>query len=84
MRFVFGWRERPNPKIQIEPMMEHELSRILFEKEKIMRSAICFPDKSLIWGPPLEIGVVETFKIQNLDFTMTEALWQVAIPKESS
>ena len=82
MRFVSGWRDRPNPKINMEPMLESELTDTLERKEKTMHSAICFPDKSLIWGPVTEVGVVEMLKIRSPDFTLTDALWQIAIPKD--
>ena len=77
-----GWRDRPNPSINIEPLLESEITATLARKDKTMRSAICFPDKSLIWGPVTEVGMVEMLKIRNPDFTLTEALWQVAVPKE--
>ena len=82
MRFVMGWRDRPNPEINIEPLLESDLTSTLMRKDNIMRSAICFPDRSLIWGPVTEIGVVEMLKVCNPDFTLTESLWQIAIPKE--
>ena len=77
-----GWRDRPNPEINIEPLLESDLTSTLMRKDNIMRSAICFPDRSLIWGPVTEVGVVEMLKIRSSDFTLTDALWQIAIPKD--
>ena len=42
---------------------------------------MCFNEEELLWGPVVEIGVVDTFSIQNSEFFFTEALWQVTCPK---
>ena len=81
MRFVYGHHRRPNSDIDLNPMMEWEMENIL-EKDRLKyKSALCFPDKILIWGPAVEVGMVETLEIQNSDVFFCEALWQITTPK---
>ena len=82
MRFVYGHRNRPNPDINLEPMDDWELNRILNrETNNKRKSVLCFAREELIWGPQVEVGVVETLAIQGKDFLMSEALCQVTTPK---
>ena len=82
MRFVYGHRNRPNPDINLEPMDEWELNRILNrENKRKCKSVLCFANKELTWGPQVEIGVVETLSIQGRDFWLSETLCQVSTPK---
>ena len=83
MRFIHGFHNRPNPLINLEPLGDADIQYVLDRENKRFKSVICLPDKELIWGPRLEIGMVETMMIRNEDFEFTECLWQVATPKVS-
>ena len=65
----------------MEPMANWELEAILDREIKKNKAVLCFPQKELVWGPLVEIGVVETFNIQNSEFHFCESLWQITTPK---
>ena len=81
MRHVYGFRNRPNPDISMEPMANWELEAILDRETRKNKAVLCFPQRELVWGPLVEIGVVETFDIQNSEFHFCESLWQIVTPK---
>ena len=83
MRYIYGLHHRPNPNIKLEPLCEGEMEYVLQRENNRFKSVLCLPGKELLWGPKLEIGMVEVFKIQNYDFEFVECLWQVATPKVS-
>ena len=81
MRFVFGHHHRPNPDIAIDPFFEWEIQEILDRSKENNKTVICLPNQGFLWGPPIEVGRVETLHMQNSEFQFTEALWQIATPK---
>ena len=81
MRFIHGLHHRPNPLINLEPLGDSEVEYVLNRENNRYKSVVCLPGRELVWGPKLEISMVETLKIQNSDFEFVEALWQVATPK---
>ena len=83
MRFIFGLHHRPNPRIILEPLCDSEMEYVLQRESSRYKSVVCLPGRELVWGPRLEVSVVETLKIQNSDFEFVESLWQVATPKVS-